>query len=69
MDLTVYSSHIMGSCRMGLEPSDSVVDPRGRVWVWRNLYVSDASVFPGSLGVNPQITTMATGLMIGAGIA
>ena len=69
MDLTVYCSHIMGSCRMGLDPLDSVVDPRGRVWGWKNLYVSDASVFPGSLGVNPQITTMATGLMIGAGIA
>ena len=68
-DLFVYCSHIMGSCRMGLDPTDSVVDPSGRVWGWKNLYVADASVFPGALGVNPQITTMATGLMIGGGIA
>ena len=68
-DLFVYCSHIMGSCRMGLDPSDSVVDPEGRVWGWSNLFVSDASVFPGSLGVNPQITTMALGLLIGDGIA
>jgi choline dehydrogenase-like flavoprotein len=68
-DLFVYCSHIMGSCRMGLDPAESVVDPTGRVWGWKNLYVADASVFPGSLGVNPQVTTMATGLMIGGGIA
>ena len=68
-DLFVYCSHIMGSCRMGLDPSRSVVDPEGRVWGWKNLFVSDASVFPGSLGVNPQITTMALGLLLGDGIA
>ena len=68
-DLFVYCSHIMGSCRMGKEPSNSVVNPEGRVWGWENLYVSDSSVFPGSLGVNPQITIMAVGLLLGAGIA
>jgi choline dehydrogenase-like flavoprotein len=67
-DLFVYCSHMMGSCRMGLDPSDSVVDPTGRVWGWKNLYLADTSVFPGALGVNPQVTTMATGLMIGTGI-
>jgi choline dehydrogenase-like flavoprotein len=68
-DLFVYCSHMMGSCRMGLDPADSVVDPTGRVWGWENLYLADTSVFPGALGVNPQVTTMATGLLIGSGIA
>jgi choline dehydrogenase-like flavoprotein len=67
-DLFVYCSHMMGSCRMGLDPASSVVNPTGRVWGWKNLYLADTSVFPGALGVNPQVTTMATGLMIGAGI-
>jgi choline dehydrogenase-like flavoprotein len=51
---------------MGADPATSVVDPDGRVWGWENLYVADASVFPTSLGVNPQVTTMAVALLIGA---
>ena len=65
----LYASHPMGTCRMGAEPEHSVVDPLGRVWGWSNLRVADASIFPTSLGVNPQVTTMALGLMIGERIA
>jgi choline dehydrogenase-like flavoprotein len=65
-DLYLYASHPMGTCRMGADPATSVVDPDGRVWGWENLYVADASVFPTSLGVNPQVTTMAVALLIGA---
>jgi choline dehydrogenase-like flavoprotein len=67
--LFLYASHPMGTCRMGADPESSVVDPRGRVWGWANLRVADASIFPTSLGVNPQITTMAMGLMIGHDLA
>lgn len=67
--LNLYASHPMGTCRMGGESSASVVDPRGRVWGWSNLSVADASIFPTSLGVNPQVTTMALGLMVGEEIA
>ena len=54
---------------MGDDPARSVVDPDGRVWGWDNLYVADASVFPSSLGVNPQVTIMALGLTIGRQVA
>ena len=64
-DLFLYASHPMGTCRMGGDPAHSVVDPTGRVWGWDNLRVADASLFPTSLGVNPQVTTMAMGLMVG----
>ena len=64
-DLFLYASHPMGTCRMGGSPDTSVVDPTGRVWGWDNLRVADASIFPTSLGVNPQVTTMAMALMIG----
>lgn len=68
-DLLLYASHPMGTCRMGEDPAGSVVDPEGRVWGWENLRVADASVFPSSLGVNPQITTMAMAWLIGESIA
>lgn len=64
-DLFLYASHPMGTCRMGGDPETSVVDPFGRVWGWDNLRVADASIFPSSLGVNPQVTTMALALLIG----
>lgn len=68
-DLLLYASHPMGTCRMGADPATSVVDPHGRVWGWANLRVADASIFPTSLGVNPQVTTMAMGLLVGHSIA
>lgn len=68
-DFQLYASHPMGTCRMGASEQDGVVDPTGRVWGWRNLRVADASVFPTSLGVNPQVTTMAVGLMVGHELA
>ncbi len=67
--LFLYASHPMGTCRMGAAPETSVVDPTGKVWGWANLRVADASLFPTSLGVNPQVTTMAMGLMVGHDIA
>jgi choline dehydrogenase-like flavoprotein len=68
-ELMLYASHPMGTCRMGGEPAESVVDSHGRVWGWANLRVADASIFPTSLGVNPQVTTMAMGLWVGESIA
>lgn len=51
--------HPMGTCRMGGDPDTSVVKPTGETWDVDNLFVSDASVFPTALGVNPQLTIMA----------
>lgn len=53
------SSHPHGGCRMGMSAKSSVVDPEFRVWGFDNLFVCDASVFPTSLGVNPQVPIMA----------
>jgi hypothetical protein len=68
-DMFLYASHPMSTCAMGDNPERSVVDPDGRVWGWDNLYVADASTLPTSLGVNPQVTTMAVGLTIGEAVA
>lgn len=60
-----YSSHPMSSCRMGPE---GVVDVDGQCHGLPGLYLADASVFPTSLGVNPQLTTMAVATLIGRGM-
>jgi len=52
-------SHLFGGAVMGKDPSRSVVDDRGRVHGYEGLVVSDASVIPTNLGVNPQHTIMA----------
>ncbi|KKA26714.1 hypothetical protein TD95_005322, partial [Thielaviopsis punctulata] len=57
--LTV-SAHQMGSCRMSANPKRGVVDPTGKVYGTKGLYVADASVFPSASGVNPMVTVMAT---------
>ncbi|NNG14890.1 MAG: hypothetical protein HKM89_00325, partial [Gemmatimonadales bacterium] len=52
--LTVASSHPQGGNAIG-----SVVDHNLMVRGFDNLYVADASVFPGSVQVNPQLSVMA----------
>jgi choline dehydrogenase-like flavoprotein len=63
-DFILYAAHPMSTCRMGRNPSTSVVDSRGKVHGIEGLYIADASLFPTSLGVNPQLTTMAVGTLL-----
>jgi choline dehydrogenase-like flavoprotein len=52
----VATAHQMGGCAMGGDPHTSVVDSTLRYHGLDNLFVVDGSVFPTSLGVNPQET-------------
>lgn len=52
----ILTAHQMGTCRMGADPRRTVVDSGGKAHELENLYVADSSVFPTSIGVNPQIT-------------
>ncbi len=53
--LGLFTAHLMGGCRMGDDPRTSVVRSEDlRHHTLANLYVIDGSVFPTSLGVNPQ---------------
>lgn len=56
--------HIMGTARMGDNPSRSVVDAQGRVHDTANLYVADSSVFVTGSCVNPANTIQAVALML-----
>lgn len=56
-DFALYASHPMASCRMGADPGSSVVGPTAEAHGLPGLLLADSSVFPTSLGVNPQLTT------------
>ncbi len=56
---TLFSAHQMGGCPMGEDPGRSVVDSRGRHHELENLWIMDGSIFPTSLGVNPQLSIYA----------
>jgi choline dehydrogenase-like flavoprotein len=53
------SQHPLGTCQMGVEPRESVVDPDGKVWGLDNVFVACGSNLPTSLGVNPQLSIMS----------
>ena len=53
------SAHVMGGCGMGGDESISVVNSSGTHHQLENLSVIDGSLFPTSLGVNPQLTIYA----------
>ncbi|MCB0220205.1 MAG: GMC family oxidoreductase [Chrysiogenetes bacterium] len=52
----VFCAHVMGGCAMGGDPKTSVVDSSLRHHEFDNLFVVDGSVYPTSLGVNPQLS-------------
>ena len=54
-----YGAHAMGSCRMGDDPSQSVVNEFCQSHDVPNLFVCDTSVFVTGSGVNPTLTAMA----------
>jgi len=57
--LMAFSAHQMGTCRMGADPAQSVVDGNCRVHGVEGLFVCDGSVFPAASGVNPMLSIMA----------
>ncbi len=57
--LSITSAHLMGGCRMGASPADSVTDAWGQVHGVPWLFVADGSLFPSCAEINPYITIMA----------
>ncbi len=53
------TAHCLGGCVIADSAENGVVDPRHRVFGYRNMYVCDGSVVSANLGVNPSLTIAA----------
>ncbi|MBD2858030.1 GMC family oxidoreductase [Spongiibacter sp. KMU-158] len=53
------TAHCMGGAAMGKTAEDGVIDSRGRVFGYQNLYVCDGAMLGANLGVNPSLTITA----------
>ena len=53
---TAGSAHCMGGLTMGEDQTRCLVDSNGKYHHLDNLYVFDGSVFPTSIGANPQLS-------------
>ena len=67
--LRLLSAHVMGGCGMAGRPELGVVQPDGRHWQLDNLSVHDGSLFPTSVGANPQLSVYGLAARLAAGLA
>jgi choline dehydrogenase-like flavoprotein len=65
----VVSAHVMGGCGMAADPPRGVVQPDGVHWQVGNLSVHDGSVFPTSIGANPQLSIYGIANKLAQGLA
>jgi hypothetical protein len=65
----VVSAHVMGGAPLGPDPRQAVVDPSGRHHHLANLHVLDGSLFPTSIGANPQLSIYGIVARLAAGLA
>jgi len=61
-DTMVGAGHLIGTCRMGIDPNTSVVDPQLRAHDHANLFLLGSGVFPTSAASNPTLTIAALAL-------
>ncbi len=61
--------HATGTCRLGIDPSKSVLDINNRCHDLSNLYICDSSFFVTSSGVNPSLTIAANAIRVAEHIA
>jgi choline dehydrogenase-like flavoprotein len=57
--LELFTVHLMGTARMSDDPRRGVTDSYGAFHGVRGLFVADASLFPGPVGLNPMETILA----------
>ena len=65
----VVSAHVMGGCAMGASERQGVVQPDGTHWQVSNLSVHDGSLFPTSIGANPQLSVYGFANKLATGLA
>jgi choline dehydrogenase-like flavoprotein len=65
----VVSAHVMGGCAMSGRPELGVVRPDGTHWQLDNVSVHDGSIFPTSIGANPQLSVYGFANRLASGLA
>ncbi len=65
----LFTAHLMGGCSFGEDPKQSVVNSNLEFHHLNNLSVIDGSIFPTSLGVNPQLSIYAISAKAATAIA
>jgi choline dehydrogenase-like flavoprotein len=61
--------HHVGTCRMGANPSTSMLNSECQSHSIKNLYVTDGGIFPTCPEKNPTLTIMAVSLRAGEHLA
>ena len=59
LDRYLITPHPLGGCGMGTSAKNGVVDHKGEVFNYRNLFVIDGAMLPKAVGVNPSRTIAA----------
>ncbi|MES2402071.1 MAG: GMC family oxidoreductase [Pseudomonadota bacterium] len=65
----VVSAHVMGGCGLAASEHHGVTRPDGVHWQIDNLSVHDGSLFPTSIGANPQLSVYGTVNRLAQGLA
>lgn len=68
-DLSVFSAHLNGTCRIGTALKTAGCDPNGEVRGAPGVFVMDGSLLPTAPGVNPQETIMAVSTVLSERLA
>lgn len=63
------SAHVMGGCAMGEDPKQTVTDSLGRHHQLSNLSIHDGSLFPTSIGANPQLSVYGLTAQLSSALA
>jgi cholesterol oxidase len=55
----LITPHPLGGCNMGQDAEHGVVNHKGEVFGYKDLYVADGAIIPEGLGINPSKTIAA----------
>lgn len=65
----VVSAHVMGGCGLAATEQQGVTRPDGLHWQLENLSIHDGSIFPTSIGANPQLSVYGVVNRLAQGLA
>lgn len=55
----LVTTHPLGGCPMGQSHDEGVVNHKGEVFAYKNLYIADGAIIPKAIGANPSKTIAA----------